>query len=100
MATVRPDARAETTARSAAVTIVCGRLCSTAGSGVTAAGQPRRATIPRTCPASAPPATISMVGGGQLLDEPGPEVSAGREPHIPHLPQPRPAARPPPPAAQ
>src|SRR2546423_8633231 len=100
MATVRPDARAETTARSAAVTIVCGRLCSTAGSGVTAAGQPRRPTISRTCPASAPQATISKGGERKLLDETVVEVGAVRELDIPHLLQQRQAAGPLPQAEQ
>src|SRR5438034_5248326 len=101
--------------------IFCGRLCSTAGSGVTAAGQPRRATISRTCPASAPQATISTVGElcspggttvlaaggtpsprtplatpreGQLIDEAVVEVGAVGQLDIPHLLQQRQAASP------
>src|SRR6266700_7482410 len=100
--------------------ICCGRLCSTAGSDRTATGQPRRATIARTCPASAPQATISSrrerlcssaltprerlcSSGGtppltprkrQLLDEAVVEVGAVGELDIPHLLEQRQAAGP------
>src|SRR5262249_61181239 len=72
-------------ARSASITIVRGRLCSTAGSGRTVAGQPRRATISLTCPASAPQATTSIGREGQLPDEAVVEVGVIGELDIPHL---------------
>src|SRR5271156_5782360 len=107
MATVRPASRARTTYRSAKIMIFCGRLCRTAGRDRTATGQPRRATISRTCPARAPQARRStrgalLAGGGaplppreiELGDEAVVEVGAVGELDISHLLQQGQAARP------
>src|ERR1700746_3026717 len=94
MATVRPASKARTTYRSAKIVIFCGRLCRTAGRDRTATGQPRRATISRTCPASAPQARTSSPREGKLLDELVVEPGPVGELDIPHLLEQRQAARP------
>src|ERR1700733_7082361 len=114
---VRPVSKARATARSASKMIFCGRLCKIAGRDRTVTGHPRRATISRTCPASAPQARIStggaLLAGGalcspgtpqtpvaltpreiELVDEAVVEVGTVGELDIPHLLQQGQAARP------